>query len=248
MSIDPKLAAESFAKLEERLRQIPRDQLQEPRANLQRAANAALSVAEQLTREEVRARFVELAARGGFDLGLLDDLPLAAAAAWHVRQQVVQAGDAGVEPQLPVALFQQATALRARMIKVLDYHRGEDPVVAARLAAIRGGKGHQDLASDLATLAGLYRQHRASLADDHRHYRASDEEEAHRVAASILTVLAGGSGPELAHWTEMQSRVWTLLQRAYDEVRRAGHYLFYYEDPEDRFPSLYAAARSSRGG
>jgi hypothetical protein len=48
-------------------------------------------------------------------------------------------------------------------------------------------------------------------------------------------------------WTDLQARAWTLLRQIYDEVRRAGQFLFYYEDPEAKFPALFAAARTARG-
>jgi hypothetical protein len=240
--MDPKQAEEAFRTLEPRLLAIPRDRLQEPRINPRRAGEAAREVGHALGQPEVRARFVELAGRDGFDLQLLDDLPLAAGAAWYARSKLEEASQASDAAQVPLQLFQEATGLRTRMLKVLDYHLGDDPVMAARLAAIRGGKGHQDLANDLHALADLYEQRHAELADDHRHYRGADEDAARRAAGAILQALSG-SGPEVTRWTEMQSRTWTFLQQCYEQVRRAGQYLFYFEEPDELFPPLFAAAR-----
>lgn len=247
MTQDPARAEEAFRRLEDRLRRIPADQVQVPRVNPQRAAIAALSVAEYLSRAEVRERFARLSRAGEFDPTLLDDLPETAQAAWYAKHKSDLVSAASVEVQVPLAVFQEAAAVRSRMLKVLDYHRGDDPEVAARLAAIRGGRGHHDLSNDLLSLGELYRQHRAALAEDHRYYRSTDEEDAGRVARKILQLLSAGGTPEIELWTDMVARTWSLLHQTYEEVRRAGQFLFYHEDPEAKFPSLFGAARSARG-
>ena len=234
---------QSFEALEPRLQAIPAVELEEPRANPERAAVAALAVAEACAVREIRARFEELAQKGLFELARLDSLPDAARAARHARRMLVEASAAASALQVPIALFQEATAQRTKMLKVLDYNCGDDPAVAARLAAIRGGKGHLDLANDLLVLAELYRRHGASLTEDRRHYRADDEALARTLASRVFAALSDAGSPGVGRWAELQSRTWTHLARSYDEVRRAGQFLFYYQDGDARFPSLFAAAR-----
>jgi hypothetical protein len=237
----------AFNTLRRRLEEISVDDIDRPRTSPQRAANAARSVAEYAARPEVRVRFERLARGVEFRLELLDELFLAADAAWHTRQRLEDLQQNQGEGRVAAAVHQEATTLRTRMLRVLEYHLGDHPALAARLAAIRGGKGPIDLANDLIALADLYRQHQAELVDDRRHYRADDASAATSVAAEITRQLSGGAAKEVERWTELQARAWTLLQQIYEEVRRAGQFLFYYEDPEAKFPSLFAAARTARG-
>jgi hypothetical protein len=236
---------ECFEQLEARLLEIPTEKLEEPRANPERAAAAALLVADACARPEIRARFEELAAKGLFELAILDRLRDVARAARHARRMLLEASATANAVQVPLALFQEATGQRSRMLKVLDYNCGDDPAAAARLAAIRGGKGHLDLANDLLVLADLYRRHATALAGDRRHYRGEDEELARGLASRVFNALSDAGSPGVGRWAELQSRAWTNLARTYDEVRRAGQFLFYYQDPEARFPSLFAAARGA---
>jgi hypothetical protein len=233
---------QAFVQLEARLAELPRAEIEEPRASPERAAATALAVAELCARPEVRERFSRLAAAGLFELALLDELPLAARAARHARQLLVQTSAAASSAQLPSELLAEAGGQRNRMLKVLDYNCGEDPGVAARLAAVRGGKGHFDLGNDLLVLADLYRANRTLLALDQRHYRAADEEAARAIAGRIFSALSASGAPGVGRWTELQARSWTHLARIYGEVRRAGQFLFYHEDPEARFPALGAGA------
>jgi hypothetical protein len=246
MSDDPTRDRQAFEALEPRLLAIPAGELEEPRANPERASAAALSVAAACAAPEVRSRFEELAAKGFLELARFDGLADAARAARHARRMLVDASAAASALQVPVALFQEATAQRTRMLKVLDYNCGDDPAVAARLAAIRGGKGHLDLANDLLVLAELYRRHGGALVEDRRHYRGEDEALARSIAARVFAALSDAGSPGVGRWAELQSRSWTHLARCYDEVRRAGFFLFYYQDGEARFPSLFAAARQVR--
>jgi hypothetical protein len=179
----------AFNALRRRLEEIPADQVETPRVSPQRAANAARSVAEYAARPDVRVRFERLARGVELRLQLLDELFLAADAAWHARQRLEDLQSAPVEGQVAAALHHEATTLRARMLRVLEYHLGDDAALAARMAAIRGGKGSIDLRNDLLALAELYRQHHAELADDRRHYRADDADSATRMAAEVTSQL-----------------------------------------------------------
>jgi len=247
MENDNTRAEAAFNALRSRLEAIPADRLDAVRTSPQRTAHVALSVAEHASRPEVRSRFERLAKAGEFDLGHLEVLAEAARAVWYVRQRLETLVAAQGDGQVEAKLYTQATTTRTRMLRVLEYHLGDDPALAARLAAIRGGKGYHDLANDLVSLAELYRLHRGALVEDRRHYRADDEAEAALMAAEINRQAGGGAAAEVERWTDLQLRAGSLLRQAYEEVRRAGQFLFYSEDAETRFPSLFGAARSTRG-
>ena len=42
------------------------------------------------------------------------------------------------------------------------------------------------------------------------------------------------------------TRAWTLLRDTYDEVQWAGQFLYRNEEPEEKFPSLYAGSGGGR--
>jgi hypothetical protein len=55
----------------------------------------------------------------------------------------------------------------------------------------------------------------------------------------------GGTDKEYTSWVAQQARAYTLLARVYDEVCRAGTFLFWGEDAQSELPSLVSAARAA---
>ena len=75
-------------------------------------------------------------------------------------------------------------------------------------------------------------------------YRAGDAADAIRVASETLeSIDADSGGRDSARWHDLQNRAFTLLRRAYDEVRGPGLYLFRNAKGGDLFPSLTDACR-----
>lgn len=242
--IEPVSAEADFKALEPRLKKLARDQLDAPNVDVQEAATIALRVCRLFKNKEVRQRFANLKKSGEYDDSCVDDLPAVARAAWFARHKVLESTGTEMEARLPLAILDEAEALRRRMLKCAEYHLGDDPFESNLLAVIRSGQGYHDLANDLLGLSRVFTRRKADLAADKKNYRASDAGAAKKLGNTILELLGGSGSDDRRSWVEMQSRAWTLLLRVYGEVVRGGLFLYAREAPEVMFPSLVAAARS----
>ena len=240
-AVDAEAAKTAFDKLLPRLDELPGDNLLVPNT----AAIAALRVASEMNAPAIRARFESLPKKE-FDLGYLDDLEHAALATWYATTQLLEANASGTEAKLPVDLVNEATDVKARMLRVCDYHFEPDTEIGRQVADIRVGTGYRDLAQDLSRLGKIFRQQEAALAGDKKHYRADDADHAAKLSHSILKELAATRNGEQKLWTERVMRTWTFLSRAYGEVSAAGTWLLRHEGGAERFPSLVAAGRTAR--
>lgn len=242
--VGPASAEADFRVVEPRLFLIPRHILVTPNVDVQIAATFAIGLSRTLQADSVRKRFRNLTKCGEYDDRCVDELPVVARAAWYVRHKVLLGQATRSEAQLPLSLVEQATTLRARMLKCVEYHLGDHPEEAATIAALRAGQGYQDLANDLLGFADMYERRRDEIAHDKRAYRSTDAAGARRLAGQILSLLGAQGSPEQGRWVDLQSRAWTLLLQVYDEVRRGGRFLFARENPDTMFPSLVAVARA----
>jgi hypothetical protein len=241
---DPAKGRAALGRLEGELAKLRKEDLALVTLDLQEVALAVLGVTELTHDPEVRRMF-ELLPAPVFDIRHLDLLPDLGWAAWHSRIEFLTASSSATKARLPVDLVERSTTRKNRMLKVVEYHLGDDPTEAAEVAAIRAGTGYLDTATDLVRLAGLYLKHAPRLALDVVSYRASDEDDARADSAEIMRHL-NAEGGAASRWAEMQSRVWTKLFESYEEVRAAGQFLFRHDARKDRFPSLFAAARRPR--
>lgn len=216
-----------------------------PRFNVRLAATSALGLLQEITRLGLADRLEQLHRIGEFDLVHLRELPDLANAAWYIRHRLDQATALTSEARIPATLAEDSQKLRARMLKVLDFHFEDDALIAPQLAYIRRGSGYQDLADDLTGLATLYGKHEKQLAGTPRIYQASDQKEALRLAQGILSELGIGGSKSPSEWSLLQQRVSELLATAYDEISAATRYLCRAEpDVDTRFPRLASIARS----
>jgi len=242
-TIDPEGARQAFSTLQDRF-----DALEEyRRANVDfdRVAIKAAALGRMLRDSDLRARFASLPV-AEFDIEQVDILEPAALAVWYVSLRLRDASVSSSAAMVPVELAGEATTVKQRMMLVLAYNLGEDGDVASKLDDIRSGTGHVDLAGDLMRLARLYEDHAAALGVDARHYRADDVETARRLAMSIHQILGDGLSGDREYWAEYRARAWTFLVNTYDEVSATGRWLLRNDDPDRRFPSLYAVGRRPR--
>ena len=239
---DEALGRAAFERLQPALRDLPAEGLEHVNLDLRRVAIAALKLAAVVEQPALRARF-DLLPASVFDSKHLKNLPELAWAAWHVRNELLAARARSTDVQVSAALVHDASEAKDRMMRVADYYFGDDPELGAEVASIRSGSGYLDLASDLTRLATLFDAHPEVVAADTRWYRADDVAAARRYSAAIIGALAGDDGGE---WDDLSARVFTLLRRAYDEVRATGRYLFRHERRQHDFPSIFAAARPLR--
>ncbi|HTN88027.1 MAG TPA: hypothetical protein VL242_30310 [Sorangium sp.] len=238
-------AEAAFHRVKPDLDAIPLAGLETPRLDLQAAAVQAIGVAKALSAPELRQRIAAIAAAGALDAALLDGLESVAWATWFARHKLLLTSATHSGAALPPSLVERAYETRARMLKTLEYHLDGDAEATAQLAHLRAGSGHLDLANDLSAAADMYRKHREAIKDDKRNFRGEDEKEASALAEQILRLLGATTTPEQTLWKGYQARTAKLLFRHYDEAVRVGRFLFYYDDPEGRFPNLYTATRSA---
>lgn len=237
------LAAAEFAfnALRDRLAAIPNDRVEPLRADAQRVVSAALRVARENATGPARARFERLAAAGEFDLAHLDGLADAALALWFTRRRAMNATATESEAKLTPELEDEATKVHERMLDCVTYllrkHRDDGPLVAQ----MRKGRGHAQLANDLASLAELYQRHHALVSRDPINYREGDAAAAQTAAHEIMKVL--NKRDVQPEWLALSHRAWSHLAPLYREVSAAGRYTFRDDDPEGRFPNLLSEGR-----
>jgi hypothetical protein len=224
---------------------IPLAGLEPVRIDMQAAAVQALGVAELLSRPENQAKIAALATAGLCEGDLIPRLESVAWATWYTRHKLLLASATHSEATLPEALSGRAQEVRGRMLKTLDYHLDDNATAMAQLAHIRAGSGHHDLANDLSDLAAMYRAHHDEIRHDRKKYRDTDEREARDLSQQILRLLGATSTPEQTHWKNYQARATKLLFQIHDEAIRVGRFLYFYDDPEGRFPTLFAAVRTA---
>lgn len=245
--MDQTRAAQALVKLTPTLDALVRDALAPIRIDIQIAAAIAHSVVRRDQEPARRKRLEELAKSGGLEPDLLDRVADAALVTWYTRHQQQMAtalkSDASVAPQV----VKEAYTVRGRMLRMLEHYFDDDAAIAARVAVIRSGNGLQDLANDLEALADLYVQPavRELLSTDVKHYREDDAASARQLAGQIFEGLGLLAQGEAARWADLAQRSWTLLSRAYDDLRALGNFAFRQtEDTSITYPSLFAATRS----
>lgn len=230
----------SFDKIRTTLQSLPADALMQPNLDLQSAALAALVLVDRARQGERAARFA-LLPDALFPKSSLDDLEHAAHAASHVEIESTREETASTGAKVDLALVQEASALRERMLKTADYNLGHVEEVGRELADIRQGTGYLDLANDLSRLAVVYAASKSELASDKRHYDVADAGLAAALAQRIRGELRASASRSGA-FAELRPRAFTELTRLYNEVRAAAQFVFRAQpDVLAEFPSLRAS-------
>jgi hypothetical protein len=233
--------AKSYERVEARAKALEKNALLLANVDIQVAATVALGVARHVRgSKRLLTGFKKLAETGLFPADCLEDTEDTARAAWYARHQLLLFSSLD---QPPGELAQTGFALRARMLRVIEYNLEDDADIAARVATIRQGGGYLDLANDLVALATIYTTRQKELSLDRKRYVPEDSETAEAIASRLLTHL-GTADRKKTDWAEMQGRCWTLLQGTYEQVRRGGLFLTWGTEEERHFPSLVAASRS----
>jgi len=215
-----------------------------PRLPLDPRAAASLVLSEilpVLADKALTARFASLP-KSEWNPQALIDLPLVAQAVLLAGTELASAQARSDLAKLPEDLLTEATAVKSRMLRVLDYLLGEEELVARELSAIRSGTGYLDLAQDLAQLAKLYQSERAQLQKDRHLYQATDETLAATLAQRIFSELRRD---QPVAQRERLGQATALLLHLYDEVAATARWLLRNkpEEAAQRFPSLIAASR-----
>jgi hypothetical protein len=231
--------------------QLKENMLEAPRVNLAFVTWRVIQIGDALQSQETLEAFdalarVPLPGEARYDAGCVRALPVIGRALWHARSRQLSAAAQTTTTALPNELLNEASKLRERMLKVLEYQCVEednpnDPVTAD-LASIRQVQGprYLDLATDLSRLAAYYRDPvwLPVLREDKRHFRADDAKAAEALAARILTQLQQRDDTA-AHWTLEVYRGWADLQQSWETVRRGASFVFWPRGHE-RVPPLGA--------
>jgi hypothetical protein len=220
-----------------------RDRVQ-PNVDLQDAALATLALAERIAAPAFAERIAKQVRAGEVAEDLVERARSYAWASIHIRRKLVLATETRTEAKVAPMLVAEADELLRRMRKLTEYHFDDDPELGPVLAELRLGSGHLDRANDLEEYADIYREKRAVLRADTRHFRATDEADARRVAAEIYQALGVAPRDGDRDWTGLQGAAWPSLLRLFNELRRVGVYLS--GGDESGFATLVTAARAAR--
>jgi type IV pilus assembly protein PilZ len=201
-------------------------------------ALAALVVAETIDRTDAKLALAKFAQSGAFDLRSLEILAPSARAVLYILSRRREETAEHIEE-----LVEDAMKLRAKMLRVLDYHLDNERGVMALLDRMKNPET-LNLVSDLEKLADAYSAYDILLANDRRRYRLDDSAKA-RVLARALR-----ENPPITFehqdWAPWLRRAWTALATAYADVCRAARYLFEDAESQRRFELLAQIPRTAR--
>ena len=128
-------------------------------------------------------------------------------------------------------------------------HRGL--VDAGRIADIRSGTGHLDVANDLLSLASILKPSWSKIASKTA-IELCEVERAELLSTELIIALGArlqpnGEAPTVTQAADRRTRAFTLFLNAYDACRRVASYLRWNEDDVDQLvPSIFLKARSRR--
>ena len=239
--------AKALGALRPRLDAIPLEEVATIRIDVSVAAYAALGVARFVQSPDVRPRFAELPKRA-FDMTHADDLGRTCFAALFAITEAQAEGALDTEAKLPPATAAEATELEKRMQTVCEYQLSDDPQIEPLLTLLKPGTGYRDLLNDLKGYVWIYEKRPDAVKADSKNYRPGDLKRAKEMIGILGLAFSDAMSPKAWQAYDTYSRVWTVLEKSYDEVRSTGLWLFRKDPSRDlRFPSLYAAARPNVG-
>jgi hypothetical protein len=143
-------------------------------------------------------------------------------------------------------LVDEGTALHATLLADTSALAQRKLIDGAQLRELKGTMGYKNLALDLHVLAQALKLQSAAIQGKCATTPA-EIERADQIAATILQVVGirEQEPATLAATSDMRTRAFTVMVKAYDQVRRAISYLRWMEEDADELaPSLYAG----RGG
>jgi hypothetical protein len=242
--LSPKAAEKAFEAVRPRMQALDAKNLAAQTVDIEKAAFAAAGIGRWVKSKGPRARFARLP-QEDFDQAHVEDLETVALAAWHAAVTARTASAGKSEAKLPADLVRQALDLKERMLELVTYHFGNDPVDGPEIQDIKLGNGYADLAADLVRLRKLYAKHREHVKLDPKNYRKTDEAGAGKVAHHIFQELGESRNQDQKTWADLSARAFTLLVHTYAEVSGAGQWLWRHEDGALKFPSLYLVGRAA---
>ncbi|RYG64460.1 hypothetical protein EON77_19705, partial [bacterium] len=198
-----------------------------PSIDVRAAALAGLMVAEVSEKEPGRGRLARLGTTGEFDVGAVVDLALASRALLYLQTKMPRPSPVGLRSAAIQRIEAAAEPILASMTRVLD--TGEHEIHEARqvLDYVSLGRGPAELAQNLRILAALYAEHGATLKATCPGFEPAREAEARATADALSRELESGLDAGDARETRVWlGRAYAFFEHAYEEVGRAGRFLY----------------------
>lgn len=235
-----------FDALLPRIQALPEDEIVNITTNVGTAAMAVIAIAAAIEDDaELCARYQSLP-EAEFDPQHLEELGELAWATFHADEAAAAARSRRTQATLPAGLVARANELERRMQVCCEYYLADHELAGPTVTHLRKGTGYRDLGQDLLGYAALYRDYEDIVSADTKHYRESDVEDAIEVGEQIIELLGSGWTTADREVIDHYVRAWTLLHRAYNEVRDAGHWLLRKQPQraERELPSLVSLGRA----
>ncbi len=181
------------------------------------------------------------------DLELIRTIPNLALAVLFAGSRVNRTPEAselrGLQPQGHI--------LRRKMLSAGTSLAESDLLPEREVSAIRSGKGPLDAADDLIQLAALFRRHASAIQGKHP-ITTNDITTAEKLGTRMIALLRPSAAPRSSHptedlqyWVDARDRLWTLLVRRYEVVRKVGTWL-YGNSAANKVPNLQSHAPSRK--
>jgi hypothetical protein len=236
----PSAATEAFAKIEPKLASMPDDRLVSLEGvDVPRAVSTVLTALPKL--RALRPALVDELPR--FPVEVLDDLEQVALAAWYAHLVATAAPENKGDAK---ALVDEGTTLREDLLVQAEALAYRSLIDRERVSALRK-QPKPDLATDLVTLVGLFRD----AWDKIKGKTVVEERELERAAELSPRLLAAQSTPAngstKANAPDRRVRAFSLLVQSLESLRRPVAYLRWSEHDADSFvPSLLKSPRGRK--
>jgi hypothetical protein len=241
MTVDDEvLATEIYAKLLPELSSLSKDELTFINVDMPSVVATVLGALP-----EVRALRSELERVPDFDLATFDKLEDYATALGYTHAQYVTATQPSDDLE---ALSEEALGVREQLLADATALSLRGFIDGNRLKELRGANGYKNLATDLQGLAGILQESWAAV-QGRSGVEMADLERAMKLGQRLLRVVGlREQGPATAAVaTDIRQRAFTVLTRAWDQVRRAVMFLRWNIGDADQIaPSLYAGRGNRR--
>jgi hypothetical protein len=236
----PSAATEAFANVEPKLASLPEDKLVSLEGvDVPKAVSTVLAAVPKL--RALRPAFVDELPR--FPIEVLDGLEQVALAAWYAHLVATAAPESKGDVK---ALLEEAGTLREDLLVGAEALAYRSLIDRDRVAALRK-QAKPDLANDLVTLVGLFRDSwekvRGKTAVEERELERAAELAPRLLAATIAPAANGAKGdPE-----GRRVRAFSMLVQSLEALRRPIAYLRWAERDEGDFvPSLLKSPRGRK--
>jgi predicted metal-dependent hydrolase len=237
LNINEKTAAEAFEQIKPELARIQPESYRRIRIDLLGAVAKTIQVADQSATE--RPLFEETFRK--FPMQAITKLKTYALALWQAETEYRRCQVEEEAQQTPPAeLVEQCRSTRDELVAAARYVFRSDKKASEVLVDITRSTGYRDLADDLNRLAELFNAHWNQV-NGRSEIRKDNLDQAAQLGAKLMNIVSVDRSTALAEWSAIRQQAWTLLHRAYQEVRDGAAYIHRTQPQKlDAYPSLFA--------